>query len=163
MGLNPSAAVASTSDGQVYPYNKPVFSSQSRDSLACLAERGKWLPRCSAQAYPLGHMTLGHSSKLYGPQFLIGQVVTLTSAVCITALCEGLLRCTMDTKKALEKSQVCRTVLHKGPADMLLWNQKPRRQKADRLQPLPGPQLWNQDLPLEGVQERPIRARSLPC
>lgn len=73
------------------------------------------------------------------------------AAVCVSEICEGLLRCEMGTKKALEKSEVCRSVLHKGPADMLLWNQKPGRQKADRPQPLPRALLWNQDLLLQGV------------
>lgn len=54
-------------------------------------------------------------------------------------------------------------VLHKGSTDMLLQKQKPRRQKADRLQSRPGALLWNQDLPLHGVQARPTVHRARPC
>lgn len=57
LGLNPSSAAVSTSDSQVCPHNKPVLSSWTRDSLALLDERWKWLPRSSAQACSLSHVT----------------------------------------------------------------------------------------------------------
>lgn len=99
-----------------------------------------------------------------GPPLLVCQEAVLSSTACITGLGEGLLRCDMAEKKALEEPEVCRTILHGGSADMLLWSQKTQRQKADRPQSPPGALLWNQDQPLRGVQGRAIihRARPLP-
>lgn len=115
----------------------------------------------------LGRMTLGDSQTSLGrPRSLICQETMLTSGSASKgSFGQGLQRVEMD-RKALEKSPACGVALHTGSAEWDYGIRSPGDKKqTGHNPPTPTPRvpLWNQDLYLQGAQERSSSTEPDPC